>query len=314
MHRYLLEFSYIGTGFRGIQKTIIKNDPSFVDLKSIQGCLDLALQVFRPVNEVNSVLSSRTDAGVHALHTTLHVDLQRQDGRPYCVETVTGVLNRTLYKQGLAIRVLKTRIVPDNFHCRYNALGRTYLYRIAVAKKGITGSDLKNKHFEAYLPVEEIDRCHFLHLAPFDVDRMREASRMFLGRHDFRTFRNQDRQKGASRDHPMFTVRRIDEINIRPGKSACTGPNTKTSEDFYNYWDIEVKGKSFLYKQVRRIVGSLIALATDRIDEKCIYEMLTIPSKYNWDHRVQIAPAYGLYLCRVHYNEDDFKIDHKSEK
>ncbi|XP_058982334.1 tRNA pseudouridine synthase-like 1 isoform X1 [Musca domestica] len=311
MFRYLLEFSYIGTGFRGIQKTIIKSDPSFVDLKSVQGCLDVALQVFRPVNEIQTVISSRTDAGVHALHSTLHVDLQRADGSPYVEETITGVLNRTLYKQGLPIRLINTRIVPDTFHCRYSALGRTYLYRIAVAKNGIKDLDTQNKHFESFIPVEELDRCHFLHKATFDVERMRQASRMFVGRHDFRTFKSQDRQKSASRDHPMFTVRRIDEINIKPGRSACTGVNAKLAEELYDYWDIEVKGKSFLYKQVRRIVGSLIALATDRINEKCIYEMLTIPSKHNWDPRLQIAPAYGLYLARVHYNEEDLRVDNK---
>lgn len=96
------------------------------------------------------------------MHSTLHVDLERQDGSPYNVETITGVLNRTLYKQGLAIRVLNTRLVPDTFHCRYNARGRTYLYRLAVAKEGLSGQFSKNKHFEAYVPIEELDRCHFL--------------------------------------------------------------------------------------------------------------------------------------------------------
>lgn len=76
---------------------------------------------------------------------------------------MTGVLNRTLDKQGLAIRVLNCRIVPDTFHCRYNALARTYLYRIAVAKNGVSESDrLRNRNFEVFLPVEELDRCYFL--------------------------------------------------------------------------------------------------------------------------------------------------------
>lgn len=74
-----------------------------------------------------------------------------------------GVLNRTLDKQGLPIRVLNVQIVPSTFHCRYSALGRTYLYRIAVAKNGTTETDrLKNKNFEAFIPVEELDRCFFL--------------------------------------------------------------------------------------------------------------------------------------------------------
>lgn len=94
------------------------------------------------------------------MHSTLHVDLQSDSGAPYDARIVTGVLNRTLDKQNLPIRVLRTSLVPDTFHCRYNALGRTYMYRFAVAKEGT--DDLRNKNFEVYLPVEEIDRCLFL--------------------------------------------------------------------------------------------------------------------------------------------------------
>lgn len=138
---------------------------------------------------------------------------------------------------------------------------------------------------------------------------MRNASQMLLGRHDFRTFMSVSRQKSSSRDHPMFTLRSIDEINIIPGKSTAVGPNAILAEDLYEYWDIEIKAKSFLYKQVRRIVGALLAVAADRINEKCLYEMLTVPSKNTWDPKILLAPAFGLYLSRVHYNESDLKLE-----
>ncbi|EDV95962.1 tRNA pseudouridine synthase-like 1 [Drosophila grimshawi] len=311
MHRYLLNISYIGTNFRGIQKTINKLEEARLDTNSIQGCLELALRVFRPKNEIQTVLSSRTDAGVHALHSTVHVDLERSDGKPYDTSTLTGVLNRTLDKHKLPIRILSSQRVVDTFHCRYHATGRTYLYRVAVAKsvsEASKGSSLKNKGYESFVPVEEIDRCYFLHCDNFDVERLHGAARMFLGLHDFRTFMSVSRQKSPSRDHPMFTVRKIDEINIRPGQTLALGPNAKLATQTYDYWDIEIKAKSFLYKQVRRIVGTLLALANSRIDERCIYQMLTIPSKHNWDSRVVVAPACGLYLCRVHYRETAFDL------
>lgn len=131
---------------------------------------------------------------------------------------------------------------------------------------------------------------------------------MLIGVHDYRTFMSVSRQKSPSRDHPMFTVRKIDEINIRPGRTLALGPNATLATENYDYWDIEIKAKSFLYKQVRRIVGTLLALAEGRIDERCIYQMLTIPSKHSWDHRIQIAPACGLYLCRVHYRDTAFEL------
>ncbi|XP_030375143.1 tRNA pseudouridine synthase-like 1 isoform X2 [Scaptodrosophila lebanonensis] len=164
MYRYLLNISYIGTNFRGIQKTINKLEEPRLDTHTIQGCLELALRVFRPVNDIQTVLSSRTDAGVHALHSTVHVDLQRNDGSPYDTTILTGVLNRTLDKQRLPIRVLSAQRVADSFHCRYHAVGRTYLYRFAVAKNGVADpGKLKNKSYEAFIPVEEIDRCYFMH-------------------------------------------------------------------------------------------------------------------------------------------------------
>lgn len=141
----------------------------------------------------------------------------------------------------------------------------------------------------------------------FDVERMRKASLMFLGRHDFRTFMSVSRQKSPSRDHPFFTLRSIDAINIKPGRCTAIGHSRELAETLYDFWDIEIHAKSFLYKQVRRIVGSLLAVATNRINEKCLYEMLTIPSKHSWDPHILLAPACGLYLMKVHYNEKDFE-------
>lgn len=133
---------------------------------------------------------------------------------------------------------------------------------------------------------------------------MIKASQLFVGKHDFRTFMSVSRQKNNARDHPMFTVRQIDSINIKKGQTLATASNAVKALELYEYWDIEITGKSFLYKQVRRIVGSLLALATQRIDEREIYQMLTIPGKHNWNPRIALAPAGGLYLCKVHYNKD----------
>ncbi|KAH8262346.1 hypothetical protein KR026_000018, partial [Drosophila bipectinata] len=304
--RYLLNISYIGTTFRGIQKTVNKSEEARLDTNTIQGCLELALRVFRPTNDIQTVLSSRTDAGVHALHSTVHVDLERHDGQPYDTTTLTGVLNRTLDKQRLPIRILSSQVVSDTFHCRYHATGRTYLYRFAVSRNPGTleSGKLRNKGYESFVPVEELDRCYFLQSTNFDIERVRNAARMFIGIHDFRTFMSVSRQKSPSRDHPMFTLRKIDDIAIRPGKALAVANNAALAADTYDYWDIEIRAKSFLYKQVRRIVGTLLALGCGRIDEKSIYQMLTIPSKNSWDHRVLLAPACGLYLCRVHYRED----------
>lgn len=134
---------------------------------------------------------------------------------------------------------------------------------------------------------------------------MKAAAGMFIGAHDFRTFMNSPRSN--NRDHPMFSLRSIDSIHIQPSKTTAIDHHAKTAEQYYNYWEFHIRGKSFLHNQVRRIVGALITLAIDRINEKCLYEMLTIPSTQNWDSRVLVSPPYGLYLRKVYYNSNDFE-------
>lgn len=290
-----------------MQKKIDKSNPSPLDTSTVQSSLEIALNKLHPAG-AELTISSRTDKGVHALHSAVHVDLERQNGRPYDVKYLTSVLNRNLYNGGLPIRVLRADIVPDTFHCRYSAKGRSYLYRLAIAKdyhnleEGYRG----RANFINYVPIEEANRCWFVHSPEIDIERVNEASQLFVGRHDFRTFMNAKRKNDNS-DHPMYTLRKIDSISIAPGRPLITSQSKKA--DLYNYWDIQLKGRSFLYKQVRRIVGTLVALGQGKINEKDIYEMLTIPSKYNWISNIPVAPPYGLYLAKVDYDFSALNLD-----
>lgn len=74
----------------------------------------------------------RTDAGVHAIHTTMHVDLETYESTCYSPKVITGRLNQYFNKNNIPIRILKTYLVPNNFKCRHNAIARTYLYRLGV--------------------------------------------------------------------------------------------------------------------------------------------------------------------------------------
>lgn len=113
--------------------------------------------------------------------------------------------------------------------------------------------------------------------------------------------------KGSSEQlKPTFTWRRIDEIRLSPGQSIVTQFSKEKTKSLYNYWDIEIKGRSFLYKQVRRIVAVLIAAGQNRISLKDVYEMITIPSPNSWCPQSSVVPPHGLYLCKVDYNEEDF--------
>lgn len=101
----------------------------------------------------------RTDTGVHALNSTFHVDLLRKSGLPYTTTGITTVLNKFFMKENLRIRIIESKQVPNNFHCRFNAKSRTYLYRLAVLKNQY----IKYPNMYLYkIPIEEIDRCYFI--------------------------------------------------------------------------------------------------------------------------------------------------------
>lgn len=86
MQRYLIYYSYLGTKFRGLQKQNKRVSPSLLtssyldsDEGTVQGALESAIwRSLTPLNQVKLYCSSRTDAGVHALCNTAHVDLEKQ--------------------------------------------------------------------------------------------------------------------------------------------------------------------------------------------------------------------------------------------
>ncbi|XP_049534644.1 tRNA pseudouridine synthase-like 1 [Anopheles darlingi] len=304
MNRYLINLSYIGTRFRGIQRKIDKTAGQFKDPHTVQGVIEEALLRLRPVNEPTLKLSSRTDTGVHALHNTVHVDLQRPNGKPYDEDRITQTINRACERDGHALRIISTIRVPDTFHARLSAKSRTYLYRLAVLKAGALGGHGDQHPHLRFIPIEEQDRCYFIGHPQFSIDTFSRIARMFEGKHDFRTFmavaRGNPRQLEA-----MHSVRSIESISVSRGCAMTCGHNREQTERYYDYWDVHICGRSFLYRQVRRMVGAWVAAAEGRITERDIYRMLTVPSQVSWCSNVFVAPAFGLYLCRVEYDPND---------
>lgn len=138
----------------------------------------------------------------------------------------------------------------------------------------------------------------------FCIERARECAQLFHGVHDFRTFMGAA-QQGCERDHPTFSLRSISHISIEPAQPACNQFHQSIASGCYDYWNINVTGRSFLYRQVRRMVGVILAVAQDRLRLRDAYEMLTVPSMQSWCPQASAAPAYGLYLVRVAYDERD---------
>ncbi|XP_077060384.1 tRNA pseudouridine synthase-like 1 [Siphateles boraxobius] len=136
-----------------------------------------AVRKLKPVNEVSVSISSRTDSGVHALCNSAHVDIQRRADKPPLLEqTLVEALNFHLKAE--PIRITRAYRVRSDFHARYQAISRTYVYRFA--------SGLRH-HTE--MPVTERDLCWALRDTRLNINAMQEATALLIGTHDFSTFR-----------------------------------------------------------------------------------------------------------------------------
>lgn len=157
MPRYKLVIAYDGTTYKGWQKQPGR--------KTIQGTLEGAIfNLFG--SHVDVVGSGRTDAGVHALAQTAHIDLSLT----IAPSSLRAALNSRMPGD---IRVRQAEMVPETFHSRFSATKRVYAYLIRMAPE-------PSPFFTNYALQVSLK---------LDVDAMRQAAGMLMGTHDFSAFR-----------------------------------------------------------------------------------------------------------------------------
>ncbi len=201
MTRYKLTIEYDGAGFAGWQRQ------------------DTAPSVQQAIEEA-CLGAGRTDAGVHALGLVAHVDLQKG----LRADKVRDALNAHLRPHPIAI--LEAEVAPADFHARFDATSRSYIYRIINRR-----SDLALDRNRAWRIVTKLD-----------AEAMHAAAQVLIGRHDFSTFRYAHCQA----DTPVKT---LDRIGIaRQGDEIV----------------IDTTTRSFLHPQVRSMVGSLVEVGRGR--------------------------------------------------
>lgn len=204
MPRYRLLIEYDGTPFAGWQR----QDNAL----GVQAVLEEA--VLRLTGTEALVQGAgRTDAGVHALGQVAHVDLLRD----YQDDTVRDALNQHVRPH--PVTVLSAERVDDDFHARFSATGRAYLYRILNRR-----------------PPPAVDRGYvWWHARRLDAAAMHDAAQALIGHFDFSTFRASECQAQS----PMKTLDRLDVS--RAGAEI----------------HVVAEARSFLHHQVRNIVGTL---------------------------------------------------------
>ncbi|NDA25969.1 MAG: tRNA pseudouridine(38-40) synthase TruA [Verrucomicrobia bacterium] len=243
---FKLTLAYRGEDFYGWQR----QDPH----PTVQLALETALkQIFgKPFHVAGS---GRTDRGVHAIGQVASVQL------PPTHSSV--VLLRALnFHLPPGVRVVSVHPAKSKFHARFSARGKTYLYRIVNAP---------------FLHPMEIGRAWHVP-RPLDLKAVRQAARLFVGKHDFASFTS---NPGYERES---TVRRLRAIRITRKSGSVL--------------EITFDGDGFLYRMVRNLVGALVKVGHGRLSVADLKKILSARSRST---APPTAPAEGLYLLKVRY-------------
>jgi tRNA pseudouridine38-40 synthase len=204
MPRYRLTLEYDGRPFVGWQRQ--DNGPT------VQGALEDGIEKFSSLR-VTVTGAGRTDAGVHARGQVAHFDLEKE----FAPEKVRDALNHFL--RPLPVVVLDAELADKEFHARFSATKRHYLYRILNRRSP-----------------PAIDQGFVWHVsAPLDHAAMHKAAQALVGQHDFTTFR-------AAECQALSAVKTLDWL-------AVSG----RGEEIH----VSAMARSFLHHQVRSFVGSL---------------------------------------------------------
>lgn len=254
MPRYALKIEYDGAAFAGWQRQ--------ADQPSVQGAVEAALAKLEP--DVPSIAAAgRTDAGVHALGQVAHCDMVR-DWDPF---RLSEALNHHL--KPAAVAIVDAAAVPEDFHARFSAVERQYLFRL-ISRRAPVVHD-RGKAWQVR---------HDLQLAP-----MQAAAKHLLGQHDFTTFR-------ASMCQAASPVKTLDELRIE------TLPAFGGTE-----FRFHIRARSFLHNQVRSFVGTLERVGAGSWQPEAVKTALKARDRAACG---PVCPPQGLYLSQVGYTKDPF--------
>ncbi|WP_170604649.1 tRNA pseudouridine(38-40) synthase TruA [Ruegeria arenilitoris] len=255
MPRYALKIEYNGEPFAGWQRQ--------KELPSVQGAIEQALSRIQP-GQHTIAAAGRTDAGVHALGQVAHCDLNK-DWDPF---RLSEALNHHLKPHPVAI--LKAVHVADDWHARFTAVERQYLFRILMRRAPAT-------HYKGQ--VWQINH-------QLDVAAMQAGADMLIGRHDFTTFRSSICQAAS----PTKT---LDELRVEEVQ-GFSGPEVH----------FHVRARSFLHNQVRSFVGTLERVGAGAWTPQDVKDALEAENRAACG---PVCPPQGLYLAAVRYPDPIFE-------
>lgn len=281
MRNLKLTLAYEGTRFYGwqIQK----------DVRTVQGQLLTSLiEVLKEKPRI--IAAGRTDRGVHAeaqvVNIVIHGDAPSErsvprhgnvpllkasfnagdhsdDVRLWSAGKIHSELNNVLPAD---LTVLQSSFVPLNFHARHDARFRTYRYQIVE-----NYSPFLRRH--AWCPRRKLK-----------LPLLQEAAKLMVGRHNFRSFCDPDEDEDRSF---QCTIEECDWREIRITRPC-----------FAKMLTFHIRGDRFLWKMVRRLVGTMVELSSGNCTWEEFESFLKKPSP---KPAVWTAPPFGLFLEKIYY-------------
>jgi tRNA pseudouridine38-40 synthase len=254
MPRYALLVEYHGAPFAGWQRQ--------TSLPSVQGAIEAALAKLSPGPHTIAA-AGRTDAGVHAPGQVAHCDLPG-DWDPF---RLSEALNYHLKPDPVAI--LDCALVADDWHARFDAVERQYLFRLISRRAPLTSE------------AGQMWRVNH----DLDAQAMQAGADYLLGQHDFTTFRSSICQAKSP-------VKTLDALRIEVVPRAIG-----TEYRFH------VRARSFLHNQVRSFVGTLERVGAGAWQPGDVARALAARDRAACG---PVCPPQGLYLAGVRYPTDPF--------
>ncbi len=251
--RLLIE--YDGTNYQGwqIQRQGL----------TLQGLIED--RIFKVTGERTRLIGAgRTDAGVHALGQVAAF----MTGSYLEAKVLQRALNAMLPED---VRVLDAAVVDEAFHPRYSAVSKSYFYLIA-------NTDISSVFLHRYTW-----RVKY----PLDIDSMRKAGRLLVGRHDFSSFRGAGcGAKNTFREIFFLDIERLGSMDFMTARIEG------------NFMKVRIAANAFLRHMVRNIVGTIVEAGRGRMSPHAVAEILELK-----DRRLSgpTAPAKGLFLERIIY-------------
>lgn len=254
--KFALGVEYSGTAYCGWQRQ--------PHCDSVQQQLETALG-FVADHPIELVCAGRTDSGVHAIEQVAHFSASVERSERSWVLGANCRLPRD-------IRIKWVQPVIDDFHARYSARARAYRYII----------------LNSAVPSAIFNDRTCWEFRSLDHDLMHDCAQMFVGEHDFSSFRAVGCQsKSASRQVHEVSVTRRDQLLY-----------------------LDIRANAFLYHMVRNIAGTLISVGKGDRDKEWCAEVFKARDR----NLAEItAPAAGLYFLQAFY-EEQFKLPTVSQK